>query len=100
MAALPPEFSIVLPAHNEAPNVAPVVAALKAVLGSLGRAEIIFVNDGSTDETAAVLRATAAADASIRFVSFTRNFGHEAALRAGLRAARGRAVVVMDADLE
>jgi glycosyltransferase involved in cell wall biosynthesis len=100
MVAVGPEISVVLPAYNEVANVAPMVAALKAVLGPLGRAEIIFVDDGSSDSTLAVLRAVAAADETVRFVSFTRNFGHQAALRAGLRYARGRAVIVMDADFE
>jgi dolichol-phosphate mannosyltransferase len=90
----------VLPAYNEAVNVAAVIARLEQVLAPLGRAEIVFVDDGSNDDTLEVLRAAAARDANVRYVSFTRNFGHEAALRAGLRAAHGRAVIVMDADLE
>jgi dolichol-phosphate mannosyltransferase len=100
MAALGPEISIVLPAHNEVASVVPMVAALKTVLAPLGRAEIIFVDDGSSDGTLAALRAAAAADPAVRFISFTRNFGHQAALRAGLRYARGRAIIVMDADFE
>jgi glycosyltransferase involved in cell wall biosynthesis len=103
MPTPPPEFSIVLPAYNEAANIAPMVSALVDVLGPLGRAEIIFVDDGSNDGTLEALHAAAAAAASappVRYVSFTRNFGHQAALRAGLRHARGRAVVVMDADFE
>lgn len=99
MGAATPDFSIVLPAHNEAANIAPMVAALKPILARLGTAEIVFVDDGSSDGTLAALRA-AAADPAVRYVSFTRNFGHQAALRAGLRHARGRAVVVMDADFE
>ena len=99
MAAPPPELSVVLPAHNEAANVAPMVAALREVLSPLGRFEIVYIDDGSSDGTLAALRA-AAADPAVRYVSFTRNFGHEAALRAGLRYARGKAVIVMDADLE
>ena len=98
--ASPPDFSIVLPAHNEAENIAPMVAALKTIVAPLGRFEIIIVDDGSTDGTLAVIRAVAARDADVRYIAFTRNFGHEAALRAGLRAARGRAVVVMDSDFE
>src|SRR5215470_18254144 len=100
MVAVGPEISVVLPAHNEVANVAPMAAALKAALGPLGRAEIIFVDDGSSDGTLTALRAAAAADPSVRFVSFTRNFGHQAALRAGLRYACGRAIIVMDADFE
>jgi polyisoprenyl-phosphate glycosyltransferase len=99
LAAPTPEFSIVLPAFNEAPNVAPMLATLREVMAPLGRFEIIYVDDGSSDGTLEALRA-AASDPSVRYVSFTRNFGHEAALRAGLRYAHGRAVIVIDADLE
>jgi dolichol-phosphate mannosyltransferase len=97
---MPPDLSIVLPAHNEAENIAPMAAALKEVAGPLGGLEIIFVDDGSRDATLTAVRAASAADPALRYVSFTRNFGHQAALRAGLRHARGRAVIVMDADFE
>ena len=99
MDAVRPDFSIVLPAYNEAGNIAPMTATLKSIMAKLGTAEIIFVDDGSNDGTLTALR-TAAADPSVRYVSFTRNFGHQEALRAGLRHARGHAVVVMDADFE
>ena len=100
MAAQPPDYSIVLPAYNEAPNVAPMLAALREVMTPLGRFEIVYIDDGSNDGTVDALRQAAAADPTVRYLSFTRNFGHEAALRAGLRHARGRAVIVIDADLE
>ena len=100
IAARPPDFSIVLPARNEVANIAPMVAALREVMAPLGRFEIIYIDDGSDDGTLTVLREAAAADTSVRYLSLTRNFGHEAALRAGLCHARGRAVIVMDADLE
>jgi dolichol-phosphate mannosyltransferase len=100
MAALPPDFSIVLPAYNEAPNVAPMLAALREVLVPLGRFEILYIDDGSSDGTLDTLRHAAADDPTVRYVSFTRNFGHEAALRAGLRHARGGAVIVIDANFE
>ena len=95
-----PEFSVVLPAHNEAESIAPMCAALAEELAPLGSYEIIFVDDGSTDNTLAEIRAAAARQPAVRYISFTRNFGHQPALRAGLRHARGAAVIVMDADFE
>ena len=99
MGAAGPEISIVLPAHNEAGNISAIAAAIAQAMALQGSYEIVFVDDGSTDGTLAAIRA-AARDPAIRYVSFTRNFGHQAALRAGLRHARGRGVVVMDADFE
>jgi dolichol-phosphate mannosyltransferase len=95
-----PDLSVVLPAHNEAGNIAPMVEALRRILSPLGRYEIIFVDDGSHDQTLRHIRAAAAAEPAVRYLSFTRNFGHQEALRAGLRHARGAAVIVMDADFE
>jgi dolichol-phosphate mannosyltransferase len=94
-----PDISIVLPAHNEAGNISAIAAAIARVVALSGSYEIVFVDDGSTDGTLAAIRG-AARDPAIRYLSFTRNFGHQAALRAGLRHARGRAVIVMDADFE
>jgi glycosyltransferase involved in cell wall biosynthesis len=95
-----PELSFVLPAHNEAQNVAAMAAALAKVAAPLGSHEIVFVDDGSTDATLAEIKALAARHDAVRYVSFTRNFGHQAALRAGLHHARGEAVVLMDCDFE
>src|ERR1043165_2667182 len=94
-----PEISVVLPAHNEAGNIVPIAAAIARAVALSGSYEIIFVDDGSRDGTLAAIRG-AARDPAIRYLSFTRNFGHQAALRAGLRHAKGRAVIVMDADFE
>jgi polyisoprenyl-phosphate glycosyltransferase len=93
-------ISIVLPAYNEAQNIATITARLGELVAPLGRYEIIFVDDGSTDETLAELQTLSARNRAVRYVSFTRNFGHQAALRAGLRHARGNAVVLMDCDFE
>ena len=95
-----PELSFVLPAHNEAQNVPAMAAALARIAAPLGSHEIVFVDDGSTDATLAEIKALAAQQQAVRYVSFSRNFGHQAALRAGLRHARGRAVVLMDCDFE
>jgi dolichol-phosphate mannosyltransferase len=99
MGAAGPEISVVLPAHNEAGNISAIAAAIAQAMALQVPYEIVFVDDGSTDGTLAAIRA-AARDPAIRYVSFTRNFGHQAALRAGLRHARGRGVIVMDADFE
>src|SRR5262249_46372049 len=88
-----PEISIVLPAHNEAGNIAPIAGAIAQAMALEGSYEIVFVDDGSSDGALAAIRA-AARDPAIRYLSFIRNFGHQAALRAGLRHARGRAVIV------
>jgi dolichol-phosphate mannosyltransferase len=95
-----PDISVVLPAFNEAGNIAPMAATLESLLRPFGRSEIVFIDDGSSDGTLAAIRAAAAANPQVRYISFTRNFGHQEALRAGLRHARGRAVIVMDADFE
>lgn len=100
MASAAVALSIVLPAHNEVGNVAPIIAELRRLTAAIGPTEIIGVDDGSNDATLDALRAAASADPMVRYISFTRNFGHEAAMRAGLRAARGAVVVVMDADFE
>jgi glycosyltransferase involved in cell wall biosynthesis len=99
MATSRPNLSVVIAAHNEAENIVPLCTALKQVISPLGTYEIIFVEDGSTDGTLDAIRA-AARDPSIRYVSLTRNFGHQTCLRAGIRHSRGRVVVVMDADFE
>lgn len=96
-----PELSVVLPMYNEEALVERVVAAVRAELTPLGRSfEIVCVNDGSHDATAARLDAAAAADPAVVPVHFSRNFGKEAAMSAGLSVATGRAVLVMDADLQ
>src|SRR5437016_6093879 len=89
-----PDITVVIAAHNEAENIAPMCAVLKQLLAPLGRYEIIFVEDGSTDGTLEAIRA-AARDPVVRYVSLTRNFGHEACLPPGPGAvpARGGALV-------
>ena len=95
-----PVFSFVLPAYNEDMNVAAMADRLVKAGEQLGRSfEIIFVDDGSTDDTGAVLDEASFNDARIRVVHFSRNFGHMAALTAGLEmAAATGAVICLDAD--
>lgn len=94
-------ISIVVPAYNEADVIGEFNRRLSVVREELGvPSEVIFVNDGSTDETLRLLRALKAADATIGIVDLSRNFGKEIAVTAGLDHARGDAVVVIDADLQ
>ncbi len=97
-----PMLSIVVPALNEAENLPVLHERLGELMGRIGvgRYELIVVDDGSTDGTLGVLRRLAAADGRVRYVSFTRNFGHQPAVRAGMDHARGDCVAVMDADLQ
>jgi glycosyltransferase involved in cell wall biosynthesis len=92
-------ISVILPAHNESASLPVVVNAVTAELRRLDLTpEIIVVDDGSTDATRAVMMSLVAADPQLRYIRFSRNFGKEAAISAGLASARGAAVVIMDAD--
>jgi len=92
-------ISIVVPSHNEEGNVEALYVEIKKVLEDY-KFEIIFVDDGSTDDTLTVLKKLSKTFKEIKYLSFSRNFGHQAALRAGLKAAKGDAVISMDADLQ
>ena len=96
-----PEFSIVVPFFNEADNVLEFHQRISATMRSLGSSyELVFVDDGSRDATPRLLDDLQADDPRLVLVRLTRNFGHQAAISAGLDLARGRAVVVMDGDLQ
>lgn len=97
-----PLISFVLPAYNEASGIADFHDALVTALQAVGghEFEFVYVNDGSRDETAQCLHRLAEADPRVRVLSFSRNFGHQMAITAGLDHARGDAVVVMDTDLQ
>ena len=94
--------AFVVPAYNEEGNLEVLRDRIAAALSSLPHLtwSILFVDDGSTDGTRAQIRSLAKTDSRIRFLGFSRNFGHQAALKAGLDHADADAVVSMDADLQ
>ena len=93
--------SVVLPVYNEAEALPILAARIADVLERVPvRYEIIFVDDGSRDQSPQVLDQLAAASDRVRVVHLSRNFGHQAAVQAGLAHARGDAVVLMDSDMQ
>ena len=94
-------YSIVIPVYNEAEVLPTLYDRLTHVLEALSEPyEIIFVNDGSQDDSSLLLRDFQARDKHVKFLSFSRNFGHQIAITAGLDYSSGQAAVVMDADLQ
>ncbi|MDR0947921.1 MAG: glycosyltransferase family 2 protein [Lachnospiraceae bacterium] len=94
-------LSIILPAYNEEENIRPITQTLSALLEEKAiQFELLFISDGSTDETFARIKEEQERDDRVRGVQFSRNFGKEAAIFAGLQYAKGDAVVVMDCDLQ
>ena len=95
-------ISIVVPCYNEEESLPLFYQAILEMKSSLPEVdfEFIFVNDGSKDNTLKIMRSLAQQDANVHYVSFSRNFGKEAALLAGLAHAQGDYVAVMDADLQ
>lgn len=100
----PVALSIVIPVHNEAAVIARNLHGIRTVAERAGAGvallEIVCVDDGSSDASREILAQLARQDNVFRLISFTRNFGKEAAIAAGLAAARGEAVIVMDSDLQ
>ncbi|HFU4217144.1 TPA: glycosyltransferase family 2 protein [Streptococcus suis] len=94
-------ISVIVPCYNEEEAIPYFYEAMETVRKEMGdRFEYIFVNDGSKDGTLKVLRQLSGQDQAVRYLSFSRNFGKEAALYAGLQAATGDLVTVMDVDLQ
>jgi dolichol-phosphate mannosyltransferase len=96
-----PEISIIIPVFNEEANISPLCERLRKVVEAMGRScEVLFVNDGSTDRTGEELRRLRHQWPALRGIELSRRFGQPAAIAAGLDAASGRAVVLMDGDLQ
>lgn len=94
-------FSFVVPAFNEQEGLEHFYGRLKVVADQLGEPyEIIFVNDGSTDDTATVIRHLREMDGRVKCVEFSRNFGHQVAITAGYDFAQGKAVISLDGDCQ
>lgn len=96
-----PVYSIIAPIFNEAGNIPDLYTRVRDVLDSTGETwELLLVDDGSTDNSADLMREYAGQDERLRPVIFARNFGHQIAVTAGLDYCRGDAVVIIDADLQ
>jgi glycosyltransferase involved in cell wall biosynthesis len=101
VVTMQPELSVIIPVYNESRNVDALLKRLVPVLKRCAASfEIIFVDDGSTDDTLVLLRAAHTSDPRVRALSLSRNFGKESAITAGLDHARGAAAIIMDADLQ
>jgi glycosyltransferase involved in cell wall biosynthesis len=95
------KYSIVIPLYDEEGILPLLVERLQEIMGGLdGPAEVVMVDDGSKDRTYALAQAAALADPRFKLIQFSRNFGHQVAITAGMDAAAGDAVIIMDADLQ
>lgn len=95
------EISVVIPVLDEEENITRLYSSLKEVMAEVGRRyEIIFVDDGSTDRSFAILKNIADVDTRVKVIKFRKNFGQTAAIMAGFDHARGDVIVTMDADLQ
>jgi len=92
--------SVVVPLYDEAPGIEALAAALTTALEPWDNHEIIFVDDGSRDGSLEILRELHRKDQRLRYLSFSRNFGHQTALRAGLDASGGDCIITMDGDFQ
>lgn len=95
------KYSVIIPAFNEEEVIEHSYKRISDVMSKCGgEYELIFVNDGSKDKTAEILNTVAMADTHVKLIDFSRNFGHQVAISAGLDYATGDAVAVIDADLQ
>jgi dolichol-phosphate mannosyltransferase len=92
------ELSVVIPARNEAPNIAPLVAEIRAALDGVVAYEIIYVDDGSSDQTAATIRALIPSLPTLRVIRHAKSCGQSAAVQTGVKAAQSPWIATLDAD--
>lgn len=97
----PPQLTVIIPIYNEEDNIQLLYDRLLSVMQSMQVTyEFIFINDGSRDRSIFLLKDLAKAHSEVKFINFSRNFGHQIAVTAGLDRAKGEAVVIIDADLQ
>jgi dolichol-phosphate mannosyltransferase len=95
------KLEIILPAHNEEGNIRPIYDAILQVLRATNyRYTILFVDDGSTDDTLSRIKELANEDSKVKYIELSRNFGHQNAIKAGLDSTNADVVVMMDCDLQ
>ena len=95
------KISVVIPLLNESESLRPLYVSLQQVLkGQSYNSEIIFVDDGSTDDSVSIIKELCREDKSVKYISFKKNYGKAAALQIGFKAATGDAIITMDADLQ
>ena len=94
-------YSIIIPVYNEAENIEALYARLSTVMKKMGKPyELLFVNDGSQDTTGNILHSLHSKDTQVKVINFSRNFGHQMAVTAGLTYCAGEYIAVIDADLQ
>ncbi|MCA2938616.1 MAG: glycosyltransferase [Microcystis aeruginosa Ma_QC_Ca_00000000_S207] len=96
-----PKYSLIIPIYNEEETIPELYRRVSDIMDSLDDSvELILINDGSGDRSLNLMRELQERDARVCYISFARNFGHQAAVTAGLNFARGQVIVVLDADLQ
>lgn len=95
------DISVIIPVFNEEKNIQPLYDRLSGVVNKLNvSSEFIFINDGSRDETLRLVTDLARTHSNVKFIDFSRNFGHQLAVTAGLHFCKGQRIVIIDADLQ
>lgn len=95
------QYSVIIPVFNEETNVEKLYSRLTAVMQSIiPETELIFVNDGSRDQTLRLVKQLASADTRVKYINLSRNFGHQIAVSAGLDVCKGNRIIIIDADLQ